>query len=118
MTQETDVTIPDGLMARLRQRPVSFVTRYVRRHLGVHVLIMGAIVLAMGCGVSTSYIIRRLVNAMAASPAPDISVVWAMVIVFCVVILIDGCAWRVAGWLASGVFVEVGEISGAICSGT
>ncbi|RBM05891.1 ABC transporter ATP-binding protein [Novacetimonas cocois] len=108
MTQETDVTIPDGLMARLRQRPVSFVTRYVRRHLGVHVLIMGAIVLAMGCGVSTSYIIRRLVNAMAASPAPDISVVWAMVIVFCVVILIDGCAWRVAGWLASGVFVEVG----------
>lgn len=36
------------------------------------------------------------------------AVVWSMVGVFCGVIFLDGCAWRVAGWMASGLFVQVG----------
>lgn len=106
--QPCDVTIPDGVMPGLRHDPARFMAWYVRRHLWAHLLVMAMVTLAMGCGVSTSYIIRHLVNAMAASPRPDMAVVWSMVGVFCVVIFIDGCAWRVAGWMASGLFVQVG----------
>lgn len=103
-----DVTIPDGAMPGLRHHPARFMAYYVRRHLWAHLLVLGMVTLAMACGVSTSYIIRHLVNAMAASPRPDMMVVWSMVVAFCGVIFVDGCAWRVAGWMASGLFVEVG----------
>ncbi|MCE2578006.1 ABC transporter ATP-binding protein/permease [Komagataeibacter sp. FNDCR1] len=106
--QPSDVTIPDGVMAGLRHHPARFMGWYVRRHWWAHLLVMAMVTLAMACGVSTSYIIRHLVNAMAASPRPDMAVVWSMVGVFCGVIFLDGCAWRVAGWMASGLFVQVG----------
>ncbi|MBE7619958.1 ATP-binding cassette domain-containing protein [Komagataeibacter sp. FXV2] len=106
--QPSDVTIPDGVMAGLRHHPARFMGWYVRRHRWAHLLVMAMVTLAMACGVSTSYIIRHLVNAMAASPRPDMAVVWSMVGVFCGVIFLDGCAWRVAGWMASGLFVQVG----------
>lgn len=94
-------------LRRYRYRPLFFILHYVRLHARGHAVIITAIVVAVACNVGMSAIIRHLVNGMTEGGQGTVAV-WVSIILFCVTIICDNAAWRVAGWLASGEFVRVG----------
>ncbi|MGS0648246.1 ABC transporter ATP-binding protein [Komagataeibacter melomenusus] len=100
-------TRPMPALARYRTRPLGFIFHYVRLHGRWHAIIVGAIAVAVACNVGMSAIIRHLVNGMTQG-GQGMQAVWVSIFLFCATIICDNAAWRVAGWMASGVFVRVG----------
>ncbi|WP_010510861.1 ABC transporter ATP-binding protein [Komagataeibacter europaeus] len=94
-------------LQRYRHHPLAFILHYVRLHVRWHVIIVSAIAIAVACNVGMSAIIRHLVNGMTQG-GQGMGAVWVSIILFCGTIICDNAAWRVAGWMASGVFVRVG----------
>ncbi|PYD53891.1 ABC transporter ATP-binding protein [Komagataeibacter rhaeticus] len=97
-----------AILQRYRHRPLAFIGHYVRLHARWHAIIITAIAIAVACNVGMSAIIRHLVNGMTQG-GQDMRAVWVSIILFCLTIMCDNAAWRVAGWMASGVFVRVGS---------
>lgn len=97
-----------AILQRYRHRPLAFIGHYVRLHARWHAIIITAIAVAVACNVGMSAIIRHLVNGMTQG-GQGMGAVWVSIILFCLTIVCDNAAWRVAGWMASGVFVRVGS---------
>ncbi|WP_370636677.1 ABC transporter ATP-binding protein [Komagataeibacter sp. FNDCF1] len=107
--QQTDgMDVNAAALQRYRHRPLAFIGHYVRLHARWHAIITGAITVAVACNVGMSAIIRHLVNGMTEG-SQGMGAVWVSIILFCLTIVCDNAAWRVAGWMASGVFVRVGS---------
>lgn len=108
MTSSTTVTVPDNELPQYAGHPVRFLLRYMRHRAFAHVMVFGAVGVAIACSVLSSYGIRHLVDIMTASGAgsPDRSV-WQAVGLLIGLIIADNISWRIAGWFASGTFVAV-----------
>ncbi|GAN59018.1 ABC transporter ATP-binding protein [Acetobacter cibinongensis] len=108
MTSSTTVTVPDDELHQYAGHPVRFLLRYMRHRAFAHVMVFGAVGMAIACSVLSSYGIRHLVDIMTASGTggPGRSV-WQAVGLLIGLIIADNISWRVAGWFASGTFVAV-----------
>ena len=86
------------------QRPVSFMLRYVRRHLIGHLVVLVSVILAVGCSIASQYSVKHLVDTLTAGAHGP---VWAAFGVLAALIAADNMLWRVGGWAASHSFVNV-----------
>src|SRR5256714_7184330 len=87
-------------------RPLSFVLRYLRQRLASHIVIVGAVVTAVACSVSTQYGVKYLVDGLSAGPARAGSV-WLAFVLLMSLIAADNFLWRIASWTASFTLVGV-----------
>ena len=87
-------------------RPLPFVLRYLRKRLASHAVILGAVVAAVACSVSTQYGVKYLVDGLSAGPARSGSV-WLAFGLLISLIAADNFLWRIASWTASFTFVGV-----------
>jgi ATP-binding cassette, subfamily B, bacterial len=85
-------------------RPIAFLLRYVRRQALAHVAILIAVIVAVGCSVSSQYGIKFLVDVLSAGTN---SLIWLAFGVLVALIAADNLLWRAAGWIASHAFVGV-----------
>jgi ATP-binding cassette subfamily B protein len=92
-------------LTKFGRRTLAFLGRYVRARAGPHAAIALAVLVAVGCSVSTQYGVKRLVDALSA-PSQGGSPWFA----FCVVLFFvaaDNLSWRAAGLIGSYTFVRV-----------
>jgi ATP-binding cassette, subfamily B, bacterial len=87
-------------------RPFSFVLRYLRQRRASHVVILLAVVAAVGCSVGTQYGVKYLVDALSAGPGKS-GTVWLAFVFLISFIAADNFLWRIASWTASFTFVGV-----------
>ena len=88
----------------ISQRPIVFMAQYVRRHLVGHVVVLGSVVLAVGCSVASQYSVKHLVDTLTAGAHGP---VWGAFFLLAGLIAADNLLWRVGGWMASHSFVAV-----------
>ena len=87
-------------------RPFPFVLRYLRQRLASHVVILTAVVAAVGCSVGTQYGVKNLVDSLSTG-ASHSGGVWLAFIFLMSLIAADNFLWRIASWTASYTFVGV-----------
>src|ERR1700761_3112981 len=87
-------------------RPFPFVLRYLRQRPASHLIILLAVVAAVGCSVGTQYGVKGLVDSLSAGPA-HANGVWLAFIFLMSLIACDNFLWRIASWTASYTFVGV-----------
>jgi len=85
-------------------RPFAFIFRYVRRRPVCHAIILGAVLAAVTCSVSTQYGIKYLVDVLSGH---DSAGVWVAFAVLGSLIAADNLLWRLASWIANNAFVNV-----------
>ena len=91
-------------LERLARQPIAFIFSYVLRHKLQHAVVIGAVMLAVGFSVSSQYALKHLVDTLMAH---RIAAVWWAFGLLAGVIAADNLTWRLAGWVASYVFVTV-----------
>ncbi len=87
-------------------RPFPFVLRYLRQRMASHVVILAAVVGAVGCSVGTQYGVKYLVDSLSDGPMRA-GGVWLAFIFLMSLIAADNFLWRIASWTASFTFVGV-----------
>jgi ATP-binding cassette subfamily B protein len=87
-------------------RPFAFVSRYLRQRPISHLIILTAVLGAVGCSVGTQYGVKKLVDGLAAGTGHS-SGVWIAFLLLVSLIAADNLLWRVASWTASFTFVGV-----------
>lgn len=93
-------------LCRCADRPVAFLWRYVQQRGISHAVIVGAVLIAVACSVSTQYGVKLLVDALSAGPAAG-NAPWIAFTVLVSLIAVDNFSWRIASWTASYTFVQV-----------
>jgi ATP-binding cassette subfamily B protein len=102
----------DSLL-RLRTRPLAFVAYFVRLHPIGHAIVLGAVVLAIVCGVAAQYGMKHLIDVITGGPAAAGTRVWWAFTFLAGMAAADNLLWRVAGYAAARTFVSVtGDIRG------
>jgi ATP-binding cassette subfamily B protein len=89
------------------QGPIRFLLHHVRRRLAGHLIVLGSVLAAVGCSIGSQYAIKNLVDTLG-SPTPSGFVIWSAVFLLLGLVAGDQFMWRIAGWVASYVFVAVG----------
>ena len=89
-----------------RDRPLRFLLRHVRKRTFAHVVILLAVLGAVGCSVGTQYGVKLLVDVLSREPG-DGAGPWIAFAVLVGFIAADNLLWRGAGWVASQTFVKV-----------
>jgi ATP-binding cassette, subfamily B, bacterial len=84
-----------------------FLLHYVRRHSWSHLVVVGAVLAAVGCAIGSQYGVKILVDALSATP-PSSAAVWGAVGLLLGLVGGDNLLWRLAGWVASYAFTAVG----------
>ena len=85
----------------------SLLAIYLRRHLSLHLIVVGAVLAAVACSIGTRYSMKFLVDAISGGPEM-ISVVWWALAWFSILVGGDFLLWRLAGWASARVFPRVG----------
>ncbi len=100
-----DLPLTDDI-CRFRNRPLSFLARYVRRRPLAHGVIILAVLGAVTCSVSTQYGVKFLVDVLSRQPGQGGSP-WLAFAILVSFVAADNLLWRVASWIASLAFVKV-----------
>src|ERR1700735_4095633 len=87
--------------------PARFLLRYVRRRLGSHLVVLIAVLGAVGCAIGSQYGVKNLVDTLGARDGSDLEL-WSAVGLLLALVAGDNLLWRLAGWVATYAFVEVG----------
>ncbi len=90
-------------MCKWRQRPFAYLWHYVVTRPIAHTVILGAVVAAIACSVSTQYGIKLLVDALTTQMQSP----WTAFAVLVWLIAADNFFWRLASWISSYTFVQV-----------
>jgi ATP-binding cassette subfamily B protein len=93
-------------LCRYADHPVAFLLRYVRQRPWSHAVIVSAVLIAVGCSVSSQYGVKFLVDQLSAGPHGG-GRVWLAFVVLLSLIAADNLIWRIAGWVSSYAFVNV-----------
>jgi ATP-binding cassette subfamily B protein len=93
-------------VSRYADHPIAFIFRFVRRRWVAHAAILGAVLAAVGCSVSTQYGIKFLVDILA-SQAVGTNRVWSAFGLLVTLIAADNLLWRVGSWIANSAFIGV-----------
>jgi ATP-binding cassette subfamily B protein len=86
---------------------ISFLGRYVRRRLLSHMIVLVAVLGAVGCAVASQYAVKHLVDVLG-THNPAVRVLWGAVGVLLALVAGDNLLWRLAGWVSTHAFVAVG----------
>jgi ATP-binding cassette subfamily B protein len=90
------------------QGPARFLLHYVRRRSGSHLVVLLAVLAAVGCSVGSQYGIKNLVDALGVGVGGDGHRLWWAVGILLALVAGDNLLWRLAGWFAARAFVAVG----------
>src|SRR5262245_43042545 len=92
-------------LCRYADRPIAFIFRYLRRRPYSHAVILGCVLAAVGCAVTTQYGVKFLVDSLAEHSATQ--QLWLAFVVLVSLIAADNLLWRLASWIASHAFPGV-----------
>ena len=98
-------TLAAAEITRYRNRPLSFLFHYVKRHRAGHIVVLASVFLAVVCSVCTQYGMKGLIDVI--SHGPGATGVWQAFAVLCALITADNLLWRVGCWVAAHSFVRV-----------
>ncbi|HEU0217055.1 MAG TPA: ABC transporter ATP-binding protein, partial [Stellaceae bacterium] len=87
--------------------PIPFLFHYVRRRLDSHIVVLAAILAAVGCAIGSQYAVKNLVDVLGWQFPPARSL-WTAVAILLALVAGDNLLWRLAGWVAARAFVELG----------
>ncbi len=87
--------------------PCRFLLHYVRRRLASHLVVLVAVLAAVGCAIGSQYAVKHLVDVLG-SGGPTAVALWGAVGILLALAAGDNLLWRLAGWIATGAFVAVG----------
>jgi len=87
--------------------PGRFLLHYVRRRLGSHLVVLVAVLAAVGCAIGSQYGVKNLVDVLG-SGNPPAGQLWSAVGLLLCVVAGDNLLWRLAGWVAARTFVALG----------
>src|ERR1051326_1276418 len=94
-------------LARLRGRPMAFLSRYIGLHPAGHGIVLVAVLAAVGCSVSTQYGMKHLIDVVSMGREAGAALVWTAFAVLCALVAADNLFWRLAGYTAHRTFVAV-----------
>src|SRR5436305_164778 len=97
-----------AIPASLPQEPLHFVWGYVRRRPGSFGLLAAMVVAAASAAVAIQYMMKLLVDGMAAGPGRADSV-WMALAAFVLLIVVENALWRGSGWLGCRTTIAVGR---------
>jgi ATP-binding cassette subfamily B protein len=86
---------------------ISFLGRYVRRRFFSHLIVLVAVLAAVGCAVASQYAVKHLVDVLGMHQPPP-AVLWGAVAILLGLVAGDNLLWRIAGWASTYAFVSVG----------
>jgi ATP-binding cassette, subfamily B, bacterial len=94
---------------RYTDRPVAFLARYMMMRPVAHAVILAAVMAAVGCSVGAQYGVKVLVDTLAGgiSGGANITGAWLGFLFLATLIAADNLLWRLAGWIASSLFIGV-----------
>ena len=87
--------------------PGRFLLHYVGRRSGSHLILLLAVLAAVGCAIGSQYGVKNLVDALGSKGA-DAWRLWSAVGLLLGLVAGDNLLWRLAGWVAARAFVAVG----------
>ncbi|HEX3497841.1 MAG TPA: ABC transporter ATP-binding protein [Stellaceae bacterium] len=87
--------------------PAAFLLHYVGRRLASHLVVLLAVLSAVGCAIGSQYAIKNLVDVLGAGQPSNLAL-WSAVGLLLALVAGDNLLWRLAGWVASYAFVAVG----------
>ncbi len=85
----------------------AFLLHYVARRATSHLLVLLAVLSAVGCAIGSQYAIKNLVDVLGSGQPTDVAL-WGAVGLLLALVAGDNLLWRLAGWVASYAFVAVG----------
>jgi ATP-binding cassette subfamily B protein len=86
---------------------ISFLGHYIRRRLFSHIIVLLAVLAAVGCAVASQYAVKHLVDVLG-THNPAQQVLWGAVGLLLALVAGDNLLWRLAGWVSTHAFVAVG----------
>jgi ATP-binding cassette subfamily B protein len=86
--------------------PIPFLLHYLHRRLAGHVVVLAAVLAAVGCAIGSQYAVKNLVDVLGWQFPPS-ATLWVAVGVLLALVAGDNLLWRLAGWVAARAFVEV-----------
>jgi ATP-binding cassette subfamily B protein len=89
------------------QGAIRFLGRYVKRRLFSHLIVLLAVLTAVGCAVASQYAVKHLVDVLGTHDPPS-RVLWGAVGLLLGLVAGDNLFWRLAGWVTTHAFVAVG----------
>ncbi len=87
--------------------PVHFLMFYIRRRWRSHLVVLVAVLAAVGCSIGAQYGVKNLVDVLA-SRKPTDTQLWSAVAMLLALVAGDNLLWRLAGWVSTYAFVAVG----------
>jgi ATP-binding cassette subfamily B protein len=87
------------------ESPARLLFRYVCRRPGSHLVVLLAVLAAVGCAIGSQYGVKNLVDALDGVGAGG---PWPAVVLLLGLVAGDNLLWRLAGWFATHAFVGVG----------
>jgi ATP-binding cassette, subfamily B, bacterial len=86
---------------------IRFLARYVRRRFFSHLVVLVAVLAAVGCSIGSQYAVKHLVDVLGTHLPPP-TVLWGAVGILLGLVAGDSLLWRIAGWASTFAFVAVG----------
>jgi ATP-binding cassette, subfamily B, bacterial len=84
--------------------PIPFLLHYIQRRLPGHLIVLTAVLAAVGCAIGSQYAVKNLVDMLEAHSFN----IWIGVGILFGLVAGDNLLWRLAGWVSTNVFVAVG----------
>ncbi len=94
-------------LTALRGHPFGFLFHYIRRHKIGHAIVLGSVLLAVGCSVASQYGMKQLVDVVSHGPDQAGNAVWFAFGLLCILVTADNMLWRVGGYAAARTYVSV-----------
>jgi len=104
---ECSMTDTELSLARLRAKPMAFLFRYIGLHPIGHAIVLTAVLIAVGCSVSTQFAMKHLIDVVSMGRESGATLVWSAFAILCALVAADNLMWRVAGYTAHRTFVAV-----------
>jgi ATP-binding cassette, subfamily B, bacterial len=89
--------------------PVAFLWHYVCRRPFGHLVVLSAVLAAVACAIGSQYAIKNLVDVLTSPSGFDRDLVIAVVVLLGFVAG-DNLLWRLAGWVSTSAFVDLGGL--------
>jgi ATP-binding cassette, subfamily B, bacterial len=93
-----------SLPAYASRGPIPFLFHYVQRRLPGHLIVVTAVLAAVGCAIGSQYAVKHLVDTLESHTGN----IWIAVGLLFGLAAGDNLLWRLAGWVSTNVFVAVG----------
>jgi ATP-binding cassette subfamily B protein len=91
-------------LEKWQDRPIALMFHYAALHPVAHITVIASILGAVACATGSQYAIKNLIDKVSGGGS---GFVWLAYAILVTLIVADNLFWRVAGWVASKLFVRV-----------